>query len=158
MYRVYTVQASGFVGLGFVLFNLVLLRKLEYHERLDFALKRRLKAENIHVNLEMEAFNLFSTAVASATAVGGSSRNIDGNGMALESGMVAASTLAAFRVKDQDLRLRDQVGAGALCDVFLGKWRATEVAVKKLRGSEGAGSGPALIELRHFESARLCAC
>ena len=40
MYRVYTVQASGFVGLGFVLFNLVLLRKLEYHERLDFALKR----------------------------------------------------------------------------------------------------------------------
>ena len=117
-----------------MLFNLVLLRKLEYHERLDFALKRRLKAENIHVNLEMEAFNLFSTAVASAAA----SSNMDSNGMSLESG--TASTLAAFRVRDQDLRLRDQVGAGALCDVFLGKWRATEVAVKKLRGSEGAGA------------------
>ena len=46
------------MALGFVLFNVVLLRKLEFTSRRDFLLSRRLKEENIDINLEMEAFQV----------------------------------------------------------------------------------------------------
>jgi serine/threonine protein kinase len=112
------LQPSLFVLLGFFLFNVMLLRKLELHERFDFHLTRRLKAENIHVNLEMEAFQLFSKAVSP----GGDAS--------------ASKVVASLRVKEQDLRVKEQIGAGSFCDVYLGKWRATDVAIKKLRGGQ----------------------
>ena len=113
------LQPSMFVLLGFFLFNVMLQRKLELHERFDFHLTRRLKAENIHVNLEMEAFQLFSKAASRSHGSG-----------------AASEVVASLRVKEKDLRVKEQIGAGSFCDVYLGKWRATDVAIKKLRGGK----------------------
>jgi serine/threonine protein kinase len=112
-------QATFFCMLGFLLYNVVLLRKLELNSRMDFLLTKRLEDESIIVNLEMEGFKWFSQAMESS-GTGGKHQ-------------VAPALIAQLQIKSDEIEVKDLIGAGSFCDVFKGKFKATDVAVKQLR-------------------------
>jgi serine/threonine protein kinase len=112
-------QATFFCMLGFILYNVVLLRKLELNSRMDFLLTKRLEDESIIVNLEMEGFKWFSQAMETSGAGG--------------KHQVAPALIAQLQIKSDEIVLKDLIGAGSFCDVFKGKFKATDVAVKQLR-------------------------
>jgi serine/threonine protein kinase len=61
-----------------------------------------------------------------------------------------------FRIRKQDIEVKKMIGAGSFCDVLQGRWKATDVAVKRLRAAldqqvmESFGSEVAVMaQLRH---------
>ena len=102
--------------LGFSLFNIILFRKLEINSRKDYVLTRRLKSESIVINLEMEGFKWFSHAMDKSGPAG-----------------VAPALIAQLQIRNEEVALVELIGAGSFCDVHKAKYKATDVAAKKLR-------------------------
>lgn len=135
------LEVSAYVIAGMMTF-MYAMRSLELQERRDFRLTKRLAAENIHVQMEMSSMDWFSKGAAEVAPSGGGGGHQPG--------------IAKYMIKAADVEERQVLGAGSFGEVKAGKWRGTDVAIKKLKGEIEAnvmiefGSEAAIMaELRH---------
>ncbi|KAF0684213.1 Aste57867_23799 [Aphanomyces stellatus] len=112
------VEDTVFVTVGFVLVNVVLLRQIEIHERREYRLIKRLTAENVHVQMQMENFTLFSDGVQKPK-----------NAMVSPGGVLSPACL----IDANDVELHEVIGCGAHGEAVRGKFKGTIVAVKKIK-------------------------
>lgn len=133
------VSAYVFAGMSCFMFA---MRSLELQERRNFRLTKRLAAENIHVQMEMSSMDWFTKGAAEVAPIEGGSGH--------------KKAFAAYMVKAADVEEKQTLGAGSFGEVKAGRWRGTDVAIKKLKGEIEAsvmvefGSEAAIMaELRH---------
>jgi hypothetical protein len=174
-------DTTAYVVGGFFFFNTFLLRQMEISERRDFRLTKRLAAENVQVQLQMENFSIFtkvtkpqkattivtpmpsscsssSLGKALTSATGTVENNSMNTTLATRSSVVAPGGVlsVASRINENELEVLDTIGCGSHGEVLKAKYKATLVAIKKIRGDikeeliEAVGEESTLMaDLRH---------
>ena len=137
-------EATSFILMGFIFFNLILLRKMEIQERRAFRLTKRLAAENVHVKMQMENFSMFSKGIAP--------KNGESTSAVAPGGVLSLGS----RIAAVDIEIQNTIGCGSYGDVMKGKYKATTVAIKKIRKdlsedtlSEIGAESSLMADLRH---------
>ncbi|OQR83960.1 protein kinase [Achlya hypogyna] len=113
-------EATIYVVVGFILFNFGMIRQIEIHERREFRLIKRLTAENVQVQMQMENFALFTQGLDSPRA----------KFLVAPGGLLSPTN----KISANDIELLDTIGCGAHGEVVRGKLKSTVVAIKKIRG------------------------
>ncbi|KDO28392.1 TKL/DRK protein kinase [Saprolegnia parasitica CBS 223.65] len=116
------VESTLYVVLGFVFFHFAMIRQIEIHERREFRLIKRLTAENVQVQMQMENFSLFAHGINDSPRA--------------KSALVSPGGLFSptNKIHANDVELFDTIGCGAHGEVVRGKFKSTIVAVKTIKG------------------------
>jgi len=109
------------------------LRSLEVGWRRDFRLTRRLAAENVDVKVDMTTRSWFESG--RAKVVPSAMVSPAPSALSEDSGILEPRTpVLNDEIQETDIALGKAIGTGSFGTVFAGRWRGTDVAVKRAHG------------------------